>query len=152
MRLLPHIEKQPQSELEWFGALVSLTRYLRGPEGCPWDRKQTARSFARFVREEAEELLEAFEQDNESVAEEWGDTFFTLLATAAAAEEQGIFTISNALDRVHEKMVGRHGHIFGDRTAETPEDVVNLWHEAKAREKAGKEAPSSTPGPCPEQQ
>ena len=133
---LPHIEKEPETEPEWFGALVNLARYLRGPDGCPWDRKQTAQSFAGFASEEAVELGEAFEDGgNEDIEEEWGDTLFTLLATAAAAESEGRFRLVHALQRTHEKMIRRHGHIFGEHTAETPEDAAHVWDQIKASEK-----------------
>ena len=137
MQPYPHVRKIPQSELEWLEALIALSRFLRSPEGCPWDRKQTAESFARFVHEEAGELVEAFHEGhtNEHIEEEWGDTLFTLLASLAAAETEGRFTLEHALRRTHEKMVRRHGHIFGTHTAESPEDVVEVWREIKQREK-----------------
>ena len=137
MQSYPHIRKTPQSELEWMEALVALSRFLRSPEGCPWDRKQTAESFARFVHEEARELVEAFQEEdkNDHVEEEWGDTLFTLLATVAAAETEGRFSLEHALPRAHEKMIRRHGHIFGKRRAESTDDVVEIWKEIKQREK-----------------
>ena len=133
----PHLDEgAPENERDWFEALVRLARYLRGPDGCPWDRKQTSRDFARFMKEEAEELQEAYAVDDDSaVEEEWGDTFFCMLAAAAAAEQEGRFTLEQALRRTHEKMVRRHGHIFGDHDAETPEEVVEVWHTIKAKEK-----------------
>jgi tetrapyrrole methylase family protein/MazG family protein len=134
--MLPHLNKTPSSELDWFEALAALTRYLRGPSGCPWDRKQSAADFARFAREEMDELLEAFEQgDDGHVAEELGDTLFTLLAVAAAAETEGRFTLTQTLEGIHEKMVRRHGHIFGEHSAETAEDAVSVWEEIKKAEK-----------------
>ena len=140
MKTLPHIQEMPQTEAEWMQALVSLARFLRSPQGCPWDRKQTSKSFAHYIQEEAAELLEAFQADesNDHIEEEWGDTLFTLLATMAAAEEEGRFTLENALRRAHDKMVRRHGHIFGDHTAESPEDVIEVWQRIKAQEKAEK--------------
>ena len=118
--LYPHLEKQPETESEWFEALIALARYLRTPEGCPWDREQ----------------VEALDSgDNRHAREEFGDVFFTLLATAAAAEEEGRFRLGDALERIHEKMIRRHEHVFGDATAETAEDVVRVWEEAKRKEK-----------------
>ena len=52
-----NINKNINNEIDWFGVLVDLARFLRSPEGCPWDRKQTASDFARFAREELDELL-----------------------------------------------------------------------------------------------
>lgn len=134
--MYPHLQKQPEGESEWFDALIALARYLRSPEGCPWDRDHTAVDFARDTGEEAAELVEAFAGDNnDHIAEEWGDTLFTLIAAAAAAETEGRFTLRHALERTHEKMIRRHGHIFGDHTAETPEEVAEIWEKIKAEEK-----------------
>ncbi|HNR31238.1 MAG TPA: MazG nucleotide pyrophosphohydrolase domain-containing protein [Candidatus Hydrogenedentes bacterium] len=136
MPLLPHLEKEPENEREWFAALISMARYLRGPEGCPWDRQQKTRDFARFAIEEGQELHEAAEaDDNDHIEEELGDCLFTLLACAAAAEEEGRLTLEGAMRRIHEKMVRRHGHVFGDEKAATPEEAVNAWNHVKAREK-----------------
>ena len=137
MSAYKHIQNTPQSEPDWFEALVSLARYLRSPEGCPWDRKQTARNFAEFAREEAAELVAAFGESDADVhiEEEWGDALFTLLATAAAAETEGRFTLRRALERAHEKMIRRHAHIFGEHAADTPEDVVDVWNKIKTQER-----------------
>jgi tetrapyrrole methylase family protein/MazG family protein len=135
-----HIQKTPQNESEWLHALVSLARFLRSPDGCPWDRKQTTESFAQYIQEEAGELLEALrEKDgNAHAEEEWGDTLFTIFATLAAAESEGRFSLENAARRAHEKMIRRHGHIFGDYTAESPEEVLEVWRKIKEQEKLEK--------------
>jgi len=134
--IYPHLEKQPETESEWFEALIALARYLRTPEGCPWDREQGAADFARFLADEVREQVEALDSgDNRHAREEFGDVFFTLLATAAAAEEEGRFRLGDALEQIHEKMIRRHEHVFGDATAETAEDVVRVWEEAKRKEK-----------------
>ncbi|MBI4556998.1 MAG: nucleotide pyrophosphohydrolase [Candidatus Hydrogenedentes bacterium] len=134
--MYPHWTRVPNSETEWFEALIALARYLRSPQGCPWDRQQTARDFGGFAAEEAQELLEAFDkQDDAEIEEEFGDTFFCLLAMVAAAEQEGRFTLQSALQRAHEKMIRRHDHVFGEQKAQTPEDAVRTWNEVKAREK-----------------
>ena len=136
MKRMPYLQEMPNTEAEWLAALVALARYLRGPDGCPWDRKRTGCEFAAFVEEEAGELREAFaEDDNAHIEEEWGDTLFTLLATMAAAEADGRFSLAHALERTHEKMVRRHDHIFGEDRAETAEDAARAWNAVKAREK-----------------
>lgn len=132
----PHYPRDAATEAEWFEALIALARYLRSPEGCPWDRAQGAADFAGFLRDEGKELADALASgDNAHAEEELGDTFFTLLATAAAAEEEGRFRLEDALRRIHEKMIRRHEHVFGDAKAETPEDAVRVWNAVKAREK-----------------
>lgn len=134
--MYPHWKKTPDSEQEWFQVLADLARHLRGPEGCPWDRRQTARDFAAFAREEADELIEAFEKnDNAHIEEEFGDTLFCLMAAAAAAEAEGRFTLRHALERAHEKMIRRHDHVFGETKAGTAEDAIESWNRIKEREK-----------------
>lgn len=133
---LPYIESVPSSESEWFQALIDLARYLREPEGCPWDREQSALDFAKYAKGEVEEFVEALEgTDSAHIEEEFGDALFTLLASAAAAEEQGLFTLKGSLSRAHEKMVRRHDHVFGENRATTPEEAIEAWEKAKAEER-----------------
>jgi uncharacterized protein YabN with tetrapyrrole methylase and pyrophosphatase domain len=139
MEQYPHFKKNPTTEADWFQVLADLARYLRSPEGCPWDRKQTPRSFAAYAREEAGELIEAIDaDDNENMAEEFGDTLFTLLASAVAAEAEGRFTLLEALEQAHEKMIRRHEHVFGENRAGTAEDAMDSWQRVKAEEKRRK--------------
>jgi len=139
MSFYPHFPQDPKSEREWFEALTALARYLRGPEGCPWDREQGAAEFAGFLQDEAEELVEALASgDHAHAAEEFGDVAFSLLATAAAAEEEGRFNLEDALRGIHEKMIRRHEHVFGDAKADTPEEAIEVWNAVKAREKKGR--------------
>ncbi len=139
MSFYPYAPERPTNELEWFQALMGLARYLRGPEGCPWDREQTARTFAHFAMEEASEYDGAHEEgDRASIEEEFGDALFTLLASAAAAEEEGLFTLGGALERAHEKMIRRHDHVFGARRAVTSQDAIDAWNRIKAEERGTK--------------
>ncbi|HOD48605.1 MAG TPA: MazG nucleotide pyrophosphohydrolase domain-containing protein [Candidatus Hydrogenedentes bacterium] len=136
--MYPHWRKRPETENDWFEALVNLARHLRGPDGCPWDREHTAAQFSADATEEAGELLDAFANgENAEVEEEWGDVFFVLLAAAAAAEAEGRFTLREAMEKAHNKMIRRHEHVFGDTKASSPEDAVNRWNQIKARERNG---------------
>lgn len=136
----PYWHEEPNGAGEWFAALSALAHYLRGPAGCPWDREQSALDFARYAQEEAAEMVEAFEEeDAANMAEEWGDTLFVLLASAAAAEAEGRFKIEQALRAAHEKMVRRHEHVFGESAAESPEEAIARWNAIKAREKESKD-------------
>ena len=133
----PHLNKEPSTELDWFEAVINLARFLRSPQGCPWDRDQNSANFAEFLTEEAQELVEALKTgDNSHIEEELGDTLFTILATAAAAEEEGRLSLENALRRIHEKMIRRHEHVFGDAKADTPDEVLEVWRRAKKKEKS----------------
>jgi uncharacterized protein YabN with tetrapyrrole methylase and pyrophosphatase domain len=132
----PHLNQAPANESQWHQALVDLARYLRTPEGCPWDREQDARAFAGFLCEESREYVDSLDgNDREHMAEECGDALFTLLASVAAAEEAGIFTYADVLERAHEKMIRRHDHVFGEVKAKTPEEAVAAWERVKREEK-----------------
>ena len=134
--MLPHLRTNPESENDWFEALMSLARYLRTPDGCPWDREQSVVDFAKYAIEEAGEYVEALNtNDTTHIREEFGDAFFVLLASAAAAEEAGLFTLEDALSAAHEKMVRRHDHVFGEVKAQTAEEATEAWNAAKAQEK-----------------
>ena len=123
-----------QAAQKAFARLLTIMNELR--EGCPWDREQGAKEFAHFAREECQELLDAFaSEDNNHIEEEFGDVLFCLLATAAAAEEEGRFTLENALTRIHEKMIRRHDHVFGDDKAASPEEAIERWNQVKQAEK-----------------
>jgi len=132
----PHMHKIPKNAAEWIDVLINLARYLRSPDGCPWDREQTSLSFAKFHEEESRELVQAFDgSDNDHIAEEMGDCLFTLLAAAVCAEEEGRFTLLTALERTHEKMIRRHGHVFGADKAQSPEAAMEAWQKVKKAEK-----------------
>jgi tetrapyrrole methylase family protein/MazG family protein len=139
MEILPHLPQTPAHERDWHQALMDLARYLRTPEGCPWDQQQTARSFAEFHVEESAEYVEALDgDDHHHMAEECGDALFTLLASVAAAEAEGLFTYEEMLQRAHEKMIRRHDHVFGEEKARTPEEAMEAWERSKAAERARK--------------
>lgn len=136
MDSLPHLSQTPTSETGWHQALMDLARYLRTPDGCPWDREQDAIAFAGYLREESGEYVDALSGDDTGhMAEECGDALFTLLASIAAAEESGLFTYEQVLERAHEKMIRRHEHVFGEEKAQTPEEAMVAWERVKAEEK-----------------
>ncbi|MEJ2032963.1 MAG: nucleoside triphosphate pyrophosphohydrolase [Deltaproteobacteria bacterium] len=109
---------------------------LRAPDGCPWDRKQTAESFKSYVIEEAHELLEAIDgNDPAHICEELGDLLFQLVFLARLYEEKGLFGMTDAIQAISAKMVRRHPHVFGDLKAGNDEELRRRWQEIKAREK-----------------
>lgn len=126
-------------EGEIFELLINLARYLRSPEGCPWDRKQTSMDFAKYAKEECEEFIEALEKGkNEEINEEFGDALFILIASAVAGEAEGKMNLSEALRCAHRKMIRRHEHVFGEKKAVTEEEAWNSWHKVKENEKKNK--------------
>lgn len=122
--------------------LIALVATLRGENGCPWDRKQTAKSMAVYLLEETYELVEAIhKEDADAICEELGDVLFHVLFVAALFEEQGAFDIRDVMSRNYHKMVRRHPHVFGDATLQTADEVKKQWREIKKNEKS-----SSPPG------
>ncbi|WP_030754749.1 nucleoside triphosphate pyrophosphohydrolase [Streptomyces griseus] len=105
---------------------------------CPWSSTQTHRGLAKYAIEEAYELVEAIEAgDRHELREELGDVLLQVVFHARIAEEdpEEPFSVDDVAGTLVEKLVQRHPHIFGDETAETPEDVRAHWLRAKAVEK-----------------
>ncbi|MFL6466251.1 MAG: nucleoside triphosphate pyrophosphohydrolase [Bryobacteraceae bacterium] len=122
---------------ERFSELVKLMARLRGPGGCPWDRKQTFDSIKPYTLEETYEVMDAIDaRDWPGLREELGDFLLQAVFYGEMAAEEGLFTIADSLGAINEKLVRRHPHIFGEATAETPEDVKQRWDEIKRQEKA----------------
>ena len=109
---------------------------LRAPGGCPWDREQTFDSIKPYTLEETYEVLEAIDnRDWEELSGELGDLLLQVLFYAQMAKEQGTFSIDEVLDRLSNKLVDRHPHVFGEVKAETSSDVLRNWEALKAEEK-----------------
>jgi MazG family protein len=120
-----------------FDRLVALMARLRAPGGCPWDRKQTFDTIKSYLLEETYEVMEAIDRrDWPGLAEELGDLLLQPVFFAEMAAEQGLFSISDSLDSINEKLIRRHPHVFADATAHTAEDVKQRWDEIKKSEKA----------------
>jgi tetrapyrrole methylase family protein/MazG family protein len=145
-----------------FDQLVTVMSCLRGPGGCPWDRKQTPESLKPFLIEEAYEVLEAIDSPDKTVlCEELGDLLFQVLFHSEIAKEKGEFDIETVIKTSIDKMTRRHPHVAiptpnGSAPIEpverqetlrlkeegiseasaglTPEEVINRWEEIKRRE------------------
>ncbi len=116
-------------------ALVDLVAQLRAPGGCPWDAKQTDSTIKLYLLEEAYEVLEAVENSSPSdVCQELGDLFFHILFLAQLAEERGEFDFTEVVERVSEKMIRRHPHVFGQTSVKCSEDVAMNWARIKKDE------------------
>jgi MazG family protein len=121
---------------ERFERAVNIMARLRGPGGCPWDREQTFDSIKPYTLEEAYEVLEAIDnRDWDELVGELGDLLLQVLFYAEMAQEQGTFSIDQVLDRLSDKLVTRHPHVFGDVEANTAADVLRNWEALKAEEK-----------------
>jgi len=118
-----------------FAAFVDLIARLRAPGGCPWDREQTHDSLKPMTIEEAYEVLEAIDRgDAEHLAGELGDLLLQVVFHAQIAAESGRFTITDVLQRVSDKMIRRHPHVFGEVKADTSEAVLRNWEAIKRAE------------------
>ncbi len=121
---------------ERFERAVQIMARLRAPGGCPWDREQTFDTIKPYTLEEAYEVLEAI--DNRDWAEltgELGDLLLQVLFYSQMAREEGHFSVDDVLDRLSNKLVERHPHVFGDVKADTPAEVLRNWEALKAIEK-----------------
>lgn len=118
----------------------SLARTLR--DQCPWDMEQTHTSLVRYLLEETYEVVDAIERLNaddprsdDDFIEELGDLLYQVEFHAAIAEEQGRFTMADVARTVHDKLVSRHPHVFGDVEVSSSSDVENNWEALKRAEK-----------------
>src|SRR5213083_2829775 len=121
---------------ERFQRAVSIMARLRGPGGCPWDREQNFDSIKPYTLEETYEVLEAIDnRDWDELTGELGDLLLQVLFYSQMAQEENRFSIDDVLDRLSNKLVNRHPHVFGDVTAETSAEVLRNWEALKAKEK-----------------
>lgn len=119
-----------------FEDLVQLMTTLRGPNGCPWDRKQTLPDLKPYVIEEAYEVVDAIDRDDRaSLAEEVGDMMLEAVFIAEVTREEGSFDIYDAITAVHDKLVRRHPHVFADAQANDAEEVLVNWEKLKNEER-----------------
>jgi MazG family protein len=121
---------------ERFERAVSIMARLRGPGGCPWDREQTFDSIKPYTLEETYEVLEAIDnRDWDELRGELGDLLLQVLFYSQMAQEEGRFSINDVLDRLSNKLIDRHPHVFANVSAETSADVLRNWEALKAGEK-----------------
>ncbi|MGE4170183.1 MAG: nucleoside triphosphate pyrophosphohydrolase [Candidatus Margulisiibacteriota bacterium] len=135
--------------MKTFTDFVTVIRQLRGPNGCPWDRKQTPKTLIPYIIEESYELVDAIETGSDAdQCEELGDVLLQVVLQSVIAEGDHRFTIDDVIASIHDKMIRRHPHVFGDVVADTAEAVVHNWEQIKQQEKGG-EKPSSVLGTFP---
>jgi len=118
-------------------AMHHIVARLRQPDGCPWDRKQTNQTLRKAIIDEAYEIVDAIDSgDMPNLAEELGDMYLLLLMHAQIAHEAGAFSIEDVYRGIATKIVGRHPHVFGEASAGDADEVVGIWQQVKAKEKA----------------
>jgi tetrapyrrole methylase family protein/MazG family protein len=118
--------------MENFKRLVEIIDILRGPNGCPWDKKQDHRSLKPYLIEESYEVIDAIESgDDLKLAEELGDLLTQIVMHAQLARERGAFDIEMVAQKIVDKLVERHPHVFQRRADLTPEEVLHNWERIK---------------------
>src|SRR5438093_1442927 len=131
--------ESPKTTGRKFENLVEIMAKLRGPDGCPWDKQQDFNSLKPMLVEEVYEVLEAIENnDFDGLSEELGDVLLHVVFHAYLGKEASRFDINTVIDKISEKLVRRHPHVFGTETAGTPEEVIKNWEAIKAKEKEQK--------------
>jgi tetrapyrrole methylase family protein/MazG family protein len=160
---IPHLAAPVGVELMRLDELVHTLR-----QRCPWDRQQTHGTLARHLLEESYEVLEAIDTlsvadgddgrgvqvppDDSAVThleEELGDLLFQVYFHATLAAEAGRFTLADVARGVHDKLVSRHPHVFGDVTADSPEEVAANWEARKLVEKSRSSVTEGIPAAMP---
>lgn len=136
-------EEEPRSQNpgELFDELVRVMARLRGKDGCPWDREQDHDSLKRYLLEETYEFFQVLdEEDPQGMEEELGDLLLQVLFHSQIAREEGTFSIEGVMERLREKLVRRHPHVFGDANLPDANAVLENWERLKAKERREKGA------------
>jgi MazG family protein len=137
---------------ERFERAVQIMARLRAPDGCPWDREQTFDSIKPYTLEETYEVLEAIDnRDWPELTGELGDLLLQVLFYSEMAQEEGHFSVDDVLDRLSNKLVDRHPHVFGDVKADTSAAVLRNWEALKAQEKEKKKRLAADGGEKPDE-
>jgi len=128
----------PMSDAERaLSALLALMARLRDPQrGCPWDREQTFSSIAPYTIEEAYEVADAIERgEHQQLRDELGDLLFQVVFQRAHGRGARLVRLAAVATAIHDKLVRRHPHVFAGASP-TPEELVRVWEEQKAQERA----------------
>ena len=119
-------------------SLRAIVHRLRAPGGCPWDRQQTPASLARFVLEEAYEVVDAIETEGAAeLRDELGDLLLQVYLQSELAEEQGAFDFDDVAGAISAKLVRRHPHVFADWQVSGAGEVELNWEQLKQQERGG---------------
>jgi len=131
--------QRPQNPGPAFAKLAAVMARLRAPGGCPWDREQTHSTLRTYLIEEAYEVLDALDsRDDSKFAEELGDLLLQVLFHAQIAAEDRRFSIHDVIRGIHDKMIRRHPHVFGNVKAKTSAQVLRNWELLKKEERRAK--------------
>lgn len=135
-----------------FEQLVRQMAHLRGPDGCPWDKKQTHQSLKQCLIEETYEVIEAIDENNpDKLKDELGDLLYQIIFHAQIATDNNLFSIDEVIKTVTEKMKRRHPHVFApekkfEQKNKSPEEILDRWHQIKREENSHRHRKSVTDG------
>lgn len=120
--------------------LIDVMTRLRDPNGgCPWDLEQTFETIAPYTIEEAYEVADALDRgDMVDFQEELGDLLLQVVFQSQIAKEKGLFDIDAVAQAEADKLISRHPHVFGDKTAANAAEVMTIWNAQKDKEKAAR--------------
>ncbi|MFO7814543.1 MAG: nucleoside triphosphate pyrophosphohydrolase [Halanaerobiales bacterium] len=130
-----------------FKKLLHIMEVLRGPEGCPWDKKQDFYSLKPYIIEEAYEVVEALEkEDMDLLKEELGDLLLQVIFQSQIGKEKELFDINDVIKGIVAKLIRRHPHVFGREKIESASEVKKTWEEIKKKERINKKGTSILSG------
>ena len=125
-----------EEKLAAFGRLLDVMDDLR--EKCPWDRKQTNESLRPNTIEEVFELCDALiREDNHEICKELGDVLLHVVFYAKIASEKKEFDIADVCNKLCDKLIFRHPHVYGEAKAQSAGEVKVIWEQVKQKEKDG---------------
>jgi len=125
-----------EEKLQAFGRLLDVMDTLR--ERCPWDRKQTNQSLRPNTIEETYELCDALlREDDLNICKELGDVLLHIVFYARIGSEHGAFDIADVCNKLCDKLIYRHPHVYGNVEASNCEQVLQNWEQLKTHEKDG---------------
>ena len=138
-----------EEKLEAFGRLLDVMDTLR--EKCPWDRKQTNESLRPNTIEETYELCDALIRDDQrEICKELGDVLLHVVFYGRIGEEKEQFDMADVCNKLCDKLIFRHPHVYGEAVAKDAETVLESWEQIKLKEKDGnKSVLSGVPAALP---
>jgi MazG family protein len=121
---------------EAFDRLVEIMARLRSEDGCPWDREQTLETLRTYLLEETYETIDAIDRgDHAALREELGDLLLEVVFLCQICAERSLFTIHDAATSIHDKLVRRHPHVFGEKKAAGAREALGRWEGIKSEER-----------------
>lgn len=126
----------PLPDRSSFEDLQNTVAILRGPHGCPWDKKQTHQSIRDDFLQEVYELLDGLDRGNtDQIVEELGDVLFHVVLQTQMGIDHDEFTMGDVIRHINDKIISRHIHVFGNPEDITPDQVVERWEQIKQKER-----------------